>query len=154
MENLASLLPPDPALTLSIGSGTGLLEALLLRQRPTLDLKVVEVPSTDNKYMPLDRLEIVNGYRHLCYLAAEASAWMFIYPRDPWLLQEYVKAFEHQQCVLIIWIGPKADLPELENEIFGPMWMKLDVQNCGLKDYENMTLWRRNLLEKADIKDS
>lgn len=143
MEHLASLLPPDPALTLSIGSGTGLLEALLLQQRPTLDLKAVEVPSTKNKYLPADRVEIVNGYRDLCSLAADASAWMFIYPRDPWLLQKYVQVFGVQKCKLIIWIGPKADLPEIENDFLGPVWIKTDFENCGLKSYEIMALWRR-----------
>lgn len=150
MEHLASLLPPDPALTLSIGSGTGLLEALLLHQRPSLHLKAVEVPSTNNKYMPVDRLEIVNGYRDLCNLAADASAWMFIYPRDPWLIQKYVQFCGDQKCELIIWIGPKADLPELENEFLGPMWIKADFEKCGLKDYETMALWRRKPLGKAD----
>lgn len=153
MEHLASLLPPDPALTLSIGSGTGLLEALLLYQRPKLDLKAVEVWSTNNKYMPVDRIEIVNGYRDLCNLAADASAWMFIYPRDTWLLRNYVKAFGDQQCKLIVWIGPRADLPELENEFFGSMWIKQDVEDCGLKNYEVMIRWRRKVLDKADRKD-
>ena len=148
IQHLASLLPPDPALTLSVGSGTGLLEALLLYQRPTLDLKAVEVPSSNSsKYMPVDRLRIVNGYRDLCDLAADASAWMFVYPRDTWLLQEYVRAFGEQKCELIIWIGPRAD--QLENDVFGGMWMKEDLENCGLRDYETMTLWRRR---KADSK--
>ena len=68
------LLPPDPALTLSIGSGTGLLEALLLHQCPTLDLRAVEVSSANNENMPVDMMEIVNGYRDLYGLAAGASA--------------------------------------------------------------------------------
>lgn len=151
IERLASLLPPHPALTLSIGSGTGLLEALLLHHRPTLHLKAVEVPSTNNKYMPVDRMEIVSGCRDLCSLAADASAWMFIYPRDACLLRKYVKVFGGQQCRHIIWIGPKAD--ELENEVFGPVWIKEDLRNCGLKNYETLALWRRTTREKADITD-
>ena len=142
IQHLASLLPPDPALTLSVGSGTGLLEALLLYQRPTLDLKAVEVPSINSSnYMPVDKMRIVNGYRDLCDLAADASAWMFIYPRDTWLLQQYVRAFGDRKCELIIWIGPRAD--QLENDVFGDMWMKENFGNCGLRDYEIMTLWRR-----------
>ena len=141
LKRLASLLPPEPALTLSIGSGSGLLEALLLHQRPKLDLKAVEVPTTDNKYMPVDRLQIVNGYRDLCELAADASAWMFVYPRDVWLLREYVRVFGGQKCRLIIWIGPRAD--QLDSEFFGEMWVKEEVEECGLKNYETMALWRR-----------
>ena len=141
VEHLASLLPPNPGLTLSIGSGTGLLEALLLHNRPTLDIKAVEVPTTTNKYMPVDRIQIVNGYRDLCSLAADASVWMFVYPRDIWLLQKYVQAFGDQRCDLIIWIGPRAD--QLESGFFGGMWIKEDFEECGLKGYETMALWRR-----------
>ena len=140
---LASLLPPDPALTLSIGSGTGLLEALILHQRPTLDIKAVEVPTTNNKYMPVERLQSVNGYRDICSLAADASAWMFVYPRDTWLLRRYVEAFGDQQCELIIWIGPRAD--ELEDQFFGEIWTKEDCETCALKDYESMALVRLRL---------
>ena len=150
LQRLASLLPPGPALVLSIGSGTGLLEALLLHQRPTLDLRAVEVPSTNNKFMPADRIQIVNGYRDLCKLAAEASAWMFIYPRDIWLLQKYVQAFGDQKCVLIIWVGPRAD--QLGSRFFGEMWIKESLEECGLKDYETMALWRRHPLDKAGSK--
>lgn len=150
LKRLASLLPSDPGLTLSIGSGTGLLEALLLHQRPTLNLKAVEVPTTNNKYMPADRIQIVNSYRDLCNLAADANAWMFVYPRDVWLLQEYVQAFGGQKCHLIIWIGPRAD--QLESKFFGTMWLKEDFEECGLKDYETMALWMRRRLEKAESK--
>ena len=152
MEYLASLLPPNPALTLSIGSGTGLLEALLLVQRPTLNLKAVEVPTTNNKYMPVDKVEVVNGSRDLCSLAADASAWMFIYPRDTWLMQKYVQHFGVQKCELIIWIGPKADHPNIEKDLLGKVWIKEEFEDCGLKDYEIMALWRRNPLDKADLK--
>lgn len=150
IEHLASLLPPKPALTLSIGSGSGLLEALLLHQRPTLDLKAVEVPTTKNKYMPVDRIEIVKGYRDLCSLAADASAWMFIYPRDPWLIQKYVQHFGDRKCELIIWIGPKADFPKIGKDFLGKMWIIGDYEECGLKNYEIMALWRRDPLDKAD----
>ena len=141
LKLLASLLPPDPALTLSIGSGSGLLEALLLHHCPHLDLKAVEVPTTNNKYMPADRLQTVNGYRDLCDLAADANAWMFIYPRDTWLLREYVQAFGGQKCHLIIWIGPRVD--QLDRKFFGEMWVKEELEECGLKNYETMAVWRR-----------
>ena len=148
---LASLLPPHPALTLSIGSGTGLLEALLLHQRPTLDLKAVEVPTTNNKYISPDRLHIVNGYRDLCNWAAHARAWMFVYPRDAWLLQKYAHTFGNAECQLIIWIGPKAD--QLKKDFFGEMWIEEDFEQCGLKDYETMTLWRRRPLDMTSADD-
>ena len=76
---------------------------------------------------------IVNGYRDLCDLAANASAWMFIYSRDASLLQKFVKAFGHRKCELIIWIGPKAD-----DDFLGQMWIKEDFEECGLKEYESI----------------
>ena len=147
LKRLASLLPPDPELTLSIGSGTGLLEALLLHQRPKIDLKAVEVPTIYNRFMPADRIQTVNSYRDLCNLAADASAWMFVYPRDVWLLREYVRAYGGQKCHLIIWIGPRAD--QLESKFFGEMWIKEELEECGLKTYETMTLWRRCPFDKV-----
>ena len=152
LKHLASLLPPDPALTLSIGSGSGLLEALLLYQRPAVDLKAVEVPTTNNKYMPTDRFQTVNGYRDLCDSAADASAWMFVYPRDVWLLREYVQAFGGQKCHLIIWIGPRAD--QLESGFFGEMWAKEEMEECGLKEYEIMALWRRRSMDNDGSKST
>ena len=152
LKRLASLLPPDPALTLSIGSGSGLLEALLLHQRPELDLKAVEVPTNHNEYMPTDRLQIVKCYRDLCGLAADASAWMFVYPRDTWLLRQYVQAFGGQKCHLIIWIGPRAD--QLESKFFGEMWIKEEMEECGLKNYEIMALWRRCLINNDGSKST
>ena len=148
IEHLTTLLAPHPALTLSIGSGTGLLEALLLHRRPTLNLKAVEVPTTNNKYMPIDKVLIVDGYRDLCGLAADASAWIFVYPRDNWLLQTYVRVFGDQRCELIIWVGPRAD--QLEDAFFGATWTKEIIEDCGLKDYESMALWRRLPLDKID----
>lgn len=139
-------------MTLSIGSGSGVLEALLLHKHPELDLKAVEVPTSNNKYMPADRLEIVNGCRDLCDLAADASAWMFVYPRDVWLLREYVRAFGGQKCHLIIWIGPRAD--QLESEFLGEMWIMEKMEECGLKNYETMAVWRRFSMDSDGSKSN
>ena len=152
VQHLASLLPPDPALTLSIGSGSGLLEALLLHQRPALNLKAVELPKVKNIYMPVDKMAIVNGDKDICPLAADASAWMFVYPREALLLQQYVLAFGNAECKLIIWVGEKADLPELEHNFLGKKWIKEDIEKCGLKDDDLMTLWRRHPSDKANSK--
>lgn len=48
------------------------------------------------------------------------SAYTFSNPRDAWLLQGACSRFRE----LINGIGPKAD--ELENDIFGKLWIKQD----------------------------
>lgn len=87
--------------------------------------------------MPIDRIEIVNGYRDLCNLAADASAWLFIYPRDAWLLQKYGQAFGDQKCNSSSGSGRGQTH---ENEFFGEMWIKQDFEECGLEDYEVMAM--------------
>lgn len=49
---LASILPTTPSLTLSIGSGSGLVEALLLHERNDIHVRAVEVLHNVNKYLP------------------------------------------------------------------------------------------------------
>ena len=49
-------------------------------------------------------------------------------------------------------LGIKSRADQLEKNIFGEMWMKGDFEESGLKDYEIMTLWKRNPLGKADSK--
>ena len=101
--------------------------------------------------MPIDRIEIVNGYRDLCNLAVDASAWLFIYPRNAWLLQKYGQAVGGQKCKLIIWIGPRADLLEHKNEFFGEMWIKEDFEESknAVSKTTRLWHWRRDPLDKA-----
>lgn len=140
ISKLASLLPPDPALILSIGSGTGLLEALLLQHQSTINLRTVEVTKDVNKYMPEDLMRAVNGSWGLCHLAKEAAAWMFVYPRDVGLIKKYAQAFGQGSASTIIWIGPVADLQEVEG-CLGPLWKQEVLKDCGLSEYESMVLW-------------
>ena len=141
ISKLASLLPPDPALTLSIGSGTGLLEALLLQHQSTTNLRAVEVTKEVNKYMPEALMQAVNGTWSLCQLAKDATAWMFVYPRDVGLIKKYVQAFGQGSASAIIWIGPVVDLQEVEGSWLGPLWKQEVLKDCGLSEYEAMVLW-------------
>ncbi|KAI0803460.1 hypothetical protein GGR55DRAFT_662673 [Xylaria sp. FL0064] len=102
----------EPALILSIGSGTGLLEGLLHlylndgdRGRdslspasvPTRDWRVegVEVnQAAANIHLPKDRINQVAGTWALHEpRARDATALMFVYPRDGALVRRYVEVF-------------------------------------------------------------
>lgn len=109
VEHLHSLLPRSPALVLSIGSGFGLLEAIL--NSPTYNAHIigVEVEPSPNTYLPLTHHRAVHGSRFLEPLAAGAEAWMFVYPRRVGLISEYMVAHGRDKVHMIIWIGPQAD---------------------------------------------
>lgn len=111
VAHVCSLLPPPPSLTLSIGSGFGLLEALLIAAPHRPNLVGVEVVPSPNVYLPAPLHRLVLGTRFLDPLAAEARAWLFVYPRRVALLDEYMAAFGRDSgCVQsIIWLGPQAD---------------------------------------------
>ena len=146
IAKLASLLPPDPALTLSIGSGTGLLEALLLQHGSTIVLRAVEVAKDVNKYLLEGLMETVNGTWGLCQLAEDASAWVFVYPRDVSLIRKYAHTFGQGQLItsVIIWIGPVADLQEVEQTSLGSQWELERLKDCGLSEYEAMVIWTQS----------
>jgi hypothetical protein len=62
VSTLLTMLPPKPALILSIGCGSGLLEQTLLQAgHQRLDLYGVEVPGCVNAHLPSDRVLIVPG---------------------------------------------------------------------------------------------
>jgi hypothetical protein len=114
LTHLASLLPPAPALTLSIGSGFGLLEALLLAPPYPSHMIGVEVHPSPNKYLPATHHRTVYGTRFHEPLATEAACWMFVYPRRVGLVQEYMSECGEGCVEMVVWIGPRADWEEYE----------------------------------------
>jgi len=106
---LHSLLPPSPALTLSIGSGFGLLEAHLHTAPHSPRIIGVEVEPSPNKYLPAMNHRTVHGTRFLEPLAEAAATWLFVYPRRVGLLGEYMDEYGESNVSQIIWIGPQAD---------------------------------------------
>ncbi|KAJ8128977.1 hypothetical protein O1611_g4655 [Lasiodiplodia mahajangana] len=103
-----SLTHNEPALVLSIGSGTGLLEELLHAYLNNLNththvpeerikswrVEGVEVNPAVNTHLPEDRINYVAGtWAVLSTRAREATALMFVYPRDGALVRRYVEAF-------------------------------------------------------------
>ncbi|OAL44835.1 hypothetical protein IQ07DRAFT_592099 [Pyrenochaeta sp. DS3sAY3a] len=104
-----ALLPPPPNVTLSIGSGFGLLEALLMAKTPMPQVLGVEVYPSPNKYLPASNHRTVHGSRFLEPLAGQATTWLFVYPRRVGLIHEYLAEYGAQRVEKIIWAGPKAD---------------------------------------------
>lgn len=145
IARIASLLQTELGLALSIGSGTGLLEALLLDYRPTMNLRAVEVSKAVNKYLPGDSMETVNGTWDLCNSAHDAGSWIFVYPREAGLIKRYAQVFVQGSTKQVIWIGPLADLQEIQ-DIYLPsaIWKRIILKDCGLSDYETMVLWTRH----------
>lgn len=124
VQHIHSLLPPRPALVLSVGSGFGLLEAHLLAMTglsaPTtpsphpLHIVGVEVEPSPNQYLPASCHRTVHGTRFLEPLAAESTTWLFVYPRRVNLVREYMDAYGQNSVQHIIWVGPQADWGEYE----------------------------------------
>ncbi|KAF1926710.1 uncharacterized protein M421DRAFT_66640 [Didymella exigua CBS 183.55] len=109
VAHIHSLLPPAPALTLSIGSGFGLLEALLIAVPHSSNIIGVEVAPSSNTYLPSANHRVVHGTRFHEPLATEAQAWLFVYPRRVGLVTEYIGSYGNDAVQQITWIGPQAD---------------------------------------------
>lgn len=109
LAHIHSLLPSAPAFTLSIGSGFGLLEAYLLAAPYLSNIVGVEVAPSPNSYLPRANHRVVYGTRFHEPLAAEAEAWLFVYPRRVGLITEYLTAYGNDAVQKIVWIGPQAD---------------------------------------------
>lgn len=105
----ASLLPHPPSLALSIGSGFGLLESYLIGKPHARHVVGVEVEPSSNQYLPQSNHRIVHGSRFLEPLAAEATTWLFVYPRRVGLVREYLAEHGKDSVKRVIWAGPKAD---------------------------------------------
>ncbi|KAL2818326.1 hypothetical protein BJX63DRAFT_429258 [Aspergillus granulosus] len=109
LTHLASLLPAHPHFTLSIGSGSGLLEALITTHHRNVRVEGVEVNSSVNLYIEEQNMNVVAGTWDLCSRAAQANAWMFAYPREPKLVMKYIETYGAGAVSEILWLGPKMD---------------------------------------------
>ncbi|KAL6713352.1 60S ribosomal protein L16A [Lecanora helva] len=104
IDSLISILPSKPHTTLSIGSGSGILEALILDKSQDIDLQAVEVAANVNKYLPEERVQVVSGTWALASSAKDAVTWMFVYPRNITLVSKYLREFGYGAIKSIIWI--------------------------------------------------
>lgn len=115
LDFLQTVLPSQPSLILSIGSGFGLLEALLVAEPYSLRAVGVEVEPSSNVYLPVANHRVVHGSRFLEPMAAEATTWLFVYPRRVGLVHEYLAEYRGRSVRKIVWAGPKADWDDYED---------------------------------------
>ena len=54
-------------------------------------------------------LSIGSGFGFLEPLAAEATNWLFVYPRRVGLVREYLAEYGQGSVKRVVWAGPKAD---------------------------------------------
>jgi hypothetical protein len=160
LEQLASEMPSSTASILSIGSGPGLLEALLQayldRELASLHhtraescdiygLEVLSATINPNKYLPEENMHFVRGAWELCPAAARAAVWLFVYPRDPKLVQRYTETYGEADRMVqkIIWLGPSADWEDYRDILAGWSQHRLAVfrgAECGIADFEMMAV--------------
>lgn len=145
-------------LVLSVGSGSGLLEAYmqaLCSSLPGCKLSIegVEVRTAGearpvNRYLSEERYITVRGTFEVSQRGKEASALLFVYPREPVLIQRYLEAPREEEdgpLQTVVWLGPKADWDTFANCFrdvtgFGSVQV---LEDCGVAEYEIMAVLQR-----------
>ncbi|KAK1080852.1 hypothetical protein LTR33_005188 [Friedmanniomyces endolithicus] len=137
LKTMASRLPQHPALVLSIGCGSGLLEGLLLLVTDEqVNVLGVEVASCVNKHLPERRLLRVQSTSSLHPEALLASTLLFVYPRQPTLLTRYMETFYQGALEQVVWLGHRSDWPEIE-DVLTPFFDEIEVvEGPGMMEYE------------------
>ncbi|SMY19570.1 unnamed protein product [Zymoseptoria tritici ST99CH_1A5] len=108
---LADTLPRSPALVLSIGSGTGLLENLIRQAAGDADLYGVEVPSCNNIHLPADRVVRVSTSLELHPDAVLAETLIFCYPRTIQLVDAYLRECVGGALEKVVFISHRDEWP-------------------------------------------
>lgn len=161
LDNLTSLLvrqldatSDSDKLVLSVGSGSGLLEALLCEKWSASDelglfIEGIEVRQSSNstslnKYLPEQHHSTVKGTWDLTGRTSEAAVLMFVYPRNPQLVTRYLSEcanLNESKCETAIWLGPKCDWTDFERcftELHRWSTHIVPDEGSGLLDYEMM----------------
>ncbi|KAK3311815.1 hypothetical protein B0H66DRAFT_251309 [Apodospora peruviana] len=107
---LDNVLPEPPALTLSVGSGPGLLEAYLLKHYllRRSSLYGVEVAEGVSRFLAEENMILVPGTWAVAGQAEEAAGLMFVYPRQAELVSSYLEK-GGAKLEVVVWIGPRCD---------------------------------------------
>jgi hypothetical protein len=146
LTTLTNLLPKRPAFTLSIGSGSGLLEGLLSHSNTEISVEGVEVASTVNRYIAEEDMHVAAGAWDLYSRAKEAKAWMFVYPRESKLISRYIEIYGGGDVEIIVWLGPKIDWIDHEAVFRGSVFNEVRVlEEVGLACYETAIVARRSV---------
>ncbi|KAL4934400.1 uncharacterized protein BDV17DRAFT_249169 [Aspergillus undulatus] len=144
LSHLSTLLPKLPNFTLSIGSGSGLLEAMVTHLHPDVSIEGVEVNSSVNLYIAEEDMNVVSGTWDLLPRAAQAKAWMFVYPREPKLVTKYIEMYgDCGEVEMILWLGPRADWADYEESLRNSVFCDLSVQDVGLAEFEMLVTAKR-----------
>ena len=145
VDALIEHLPLGPALTLSVGSGSGLLEAILLEASENhdgqaLNIYGVEVSPNGNTHLPSNRLLLVPSTSSLHSEALFASALMFVYPRTATLVAMYLDEFIDGAMETLIWLSHRNDWREAELLLLSAFY-KLDrIERPGIAEYEVLAI--------------
>lgn len=154
------------SLTLSVGSGSGLLEAYLQSlwsSTPGCDLMIhgLEVQTADgagpvNRYLPEQNCGTVRGTTQLSSELNSACALLFVYPRDPALVLRYLQAakdLSNRPLQAVVWLGPRADFDIFAGSPQSPLKIGLGdntdfdpvevTEVRGMADYEMIAVVRR-----------
>lgn len=150
-------------LVLSVGSGAGLLEALLYSMwtsscaSQTTDLLIVGVevmsPATSafhssNKYLPEQCFDTVKGTWAVSSRVKHAVALMFVYPRSTELVRLYIQeaGLLSGPLHVVLWLGPSCDWAEFKPCFTGKGWVPVRIirgNEAGLAEYEVMAIIKR-----------
>ncbi|OCL10619.1 hypothetical protein AOQ84DRAFT_211968 [Glonium stellatum] len=148
LGQIAQILPHRSKFILSIGCGSGLLEALLLQYDPGLAINGVEVYSDPpvNRYLMSKDVTAVGGTWDVTDLAASAAAWMFVYPREPRLVDRYLQTHGGSKDVeMVIWVGPRADWADFETPFLRSALNQIEIHaDVMLAPYEMVIVARKS----------
>jgi hypothetical protein len=145
VDILVDRLPPAPALTLSIGCGSGLLEAILLyageneRGKP-LNITGVEVPDCVVKHLPEGRILIVPTTSSIHSDAMLVSALVFVYPRKPDLIAMYLDASLDGALERLVWLGHRSDWPETQMLLLAAFFKLERIDGPGIVESELLVI--------------
>ncbi|RYO87784.1 hypothetical protein DL766_004618 [Monosporascus sp. MC13-8B] len=146
-------------LVLSIGSGSGLLEALLQSRWTAAAtsstaafprIEGVEVQASVNRYLPAAAVGTVKGTWEVSpHVRSDpaVAALLFAYPRSPALVSRYLRETEASAA---LWLGHRSDWPDFEPCFagapgFGGAVEVVGGRAAGLVEYEMMAVLRRRV---------
>jgi len=141
LQVLADRLPPDPALVFSIGSGSGLLEALLVHTtKGRIKICGVEVPTCTNRFLPEKRLLRVPCTASIHPDAFLASTLMFVYPRMASLIARYIESSLDGALEEVVWLGHRNDWKDVE-EVLRSSFSRFELlEGSGLPSHELLVI--------------
>lgn len=140
MEVLASRLPRHPGLVLSVGSGSGLLEAMLLHATDHhVNICGVEVAAAVNRHLPPQRVLRVPRSASIHADAMLASSLLFVYPRSAALIARYLD-FIDGALEQLVWLGHRNDWPDAKIIVMRSFERLQLVAGDGLPEYELLAI--------------